>query len=130
GMPENDAPPPVEMRRARTPRAGELSARWRVITGITWILVRIALASVWKTSDQLGLSTWWLGPRGRPNSLLIQVLPFVPAVLMVLLASNHVKRVPWLGLGAALLIVVTGLFDLDRVLGLGILEIAIGGAAA
>ena len=118
------------VRPARTPRVGELSASWRIVTGITWVLVVVALGSVWKTSDQLGLSTWWLGPRGRPNSLVVQLLPFVPAVLMVLGAINHVKYLPWFGLGASALVVVTGLFDLDRVVGLGIVEIAIGVAAA
>jgi hypothetical protein len=118
------------VRPARTPRAGELSAGWRVVTGVTWVLVVVALGSVWKTSDQLGLSTWWLGPRGRPNSLVVQLLPFVPAVLMVLAALNHVKYLPWFGLGASALVIVTGLFDLDRVVGLGIVEIAIGVAAA
>jgi hypothetical protein len=118
------------VRPARTPRAGELSAGWRVVTGVTWVLVVVALGSVWKTSDQLGLSTWWLGPRGRPNSLVVQLLPFLPAVLMVLAALNHVKYLPWFGLGASALVIVTGLFDLDHVVGLGIVEIAIGVAAA
>src|SRR5262245_20292217 len=106
--PSEPMPTAEEVRPARTPSAGELTAGWRMITGLTWILVVVALGAVWKTSDQLGLSTWWLGPRGAPNSLIVQLLPFLPAVLMVLAAINHVRYVPWFGLAASVLIVVVG----------------------
>jgi hypothetical protein len=122
--------PEQEVRPARTPRAGELTSGWRLITGLTWMLVVVGLGCVWKTSDQLGLATWWLGPRGEPHSIVIQLLPFVPAVLMVLAAINHVRYLPWFGLVASGLIVLTGLFDVVRFTGLGLLEIAIGVAAA
>ncbi len=128
-MAETQQPSPETVQQARMPRPGELTPAWRIVTGVTWLLVLLAMAAVWKTSDQLGLSTWWLGPRGRPNSLFVQLLPFVPSVLMVLAAINHVKYVPWYGIAASALLIVTGLFDLSRVIGLGILEIAIGTAA-
>ena len=94
------------------------------------MLVVVGLGCVWKTSDQLGLSTWWLGPRGEPHSIVVQLLPFVPAVLMVLATINHVRYLPWFGLAASGLIVLTGLFDVVRFTGLGVLEMAIGVAAA
>ena len=122
--------PAQDVRHARTPRAGELSAGWRLVTGLTWMLVVVGLGCVWKTSDQLGLSTWWLGPRGEPHSIVIQMLPFVPAVLMVLAAINHVRYLPWFGLLASILIVLMGVFDIVRFTGLGALEVAIGVAAA
>ena len=125
-----EAVPVQEVRLARTPRAGELTNGWRVITAVTWMMVVVGLGCVWKTSDQLGLSTWWLGPRGEPHSLIVQLLPFVPPVLMVLLSINHVRYVPWIGLGASGLVVLVGVFDVVRFRGLGILEIAIGLAAA
>lgn len=128
--PVADVAPAEEVRRARTPRAGELTAGWRLVTGLTWMLVVVGLGCVWKTSDQLGLSTWWLGPRGEPHSIVIQMLPFVPAVLMVLAAINHVRYLPWFGLLASILIVLMGVFDIVRFTGLGALEVAIGVAAA
>ena len=128
--PVAEVAPEQEVRPARTPRAGELTARWRLVTALTWLLVVIGLACVWKTSDQLGLATWWLGPRGEPRSIVVQLLPFVPAVLMVLAAINHVRYLPWFGLVASGLIVLTGAFDVVRFTGLGLLEIAIGVAAA
>ena len=128
--PTAEVAPEQEVRTARTPRAGELTGGWRLVTGVTWMLVVVGLGCVWKTSDQLGLSTWWLGPRGDPHSIVIQLLPFVPAVLMVLAAINHVRYLPWFGLVASGLVVLTGLFDIVRFTGLGVLEIAIGVAAA
>ena len=121
--------PAQEVRLARTPRAGELTSGWRIVTAFTWMMVVVGLGCVWKTSDQLGLSTWWLGPRGEPHSIVIQLLPFVPPVLMVLAAINHVRYLPWFGLAASGLVVLTGLFDVVRFTGLGALEIAIGVAA-
>jgi hypothetical protein len=94
------------------------------------VFVVVALASVWKTSDQLGLSTWWLGPRGRPNSVLVQLLPFVPPMLMLIATLSRVRQLPWFGLAASLSIVVMGLFDLRPFVGLGMIEIAIGVSAA
>jgi hypothetical protein len=128
--PAAEVAPEQEVRLARTPRAGELTNVWRLITCLTWMLVVVALGCVWKTSDQLGLSTWWLGPRGEPRSIIVQLLPFVPGVLMLLAAINHMRYLPWLGLVASGLVMLTGLFDVVRFTGLGLLEIAIGVAAA
>jgi hypothetical protein len=114
----------------RPPRSGELTNRWRIITAITWALVVAAIGAVWRVSDQLGLSTWWLGPRGEPQPRIVQLLPFVPGVLMVLIAINRVRHVAIWGLLAASLIVGTGVADLGRVVRLGLLEVTIGAAAA
>ena len=119
-----------EVRHTRTPHAGELTTGWRLVTALTWLLAVVGMACVWKTSDQLGLATWWLGPRGEPHPIVVQLLPFVPAVLMVLAAVSHVRYLPWLGLAASGLILLIGLFDVVRFTGLGILEIAIGIATA
>jgi hypothetical protein len=61
---------------------------------------------------------------------VVQLLPFVPPVLMVLAALNHIRYLPWFGLAASALVVLTGVFDVVRFTGLGLLEIAIGVAAA
>ena len=128
--PATQVVPEQEVRLGRTPRAGELTGGWRAITAVTWMLVVVGLGCVWKTSDQLGLSTWWLGPRGEPHSIVVQLLPFVPPVLMVLAALNHIRYLPWFGLAASAMVVLTGMFDVVRFTGLGLLEIAIGVAAA
>jgi hypothetical protein len=121
--------PPERVVPIRTPRAGELSSKWRLMTALTWIAVVLALGSVWNVSDQLGLSTWWLGPRGEPRPRVVQLLPFVPAVVMVLAAINHIRQLAWWGVLAAALIVAVGVVDLGYVARLGWVEIAIGVAA-
>ena len=45
---------------------------------------------MWKTSRELGLSTWWLGPVGEPQPIFVTMLPFVAPLAMVLLAVNNV----------------------------------------
>ena len=84
--------------RAATPVAGQLTNGWRLFTGIGWALVIVAYAAVWKTSYELGLSTWWLGPFGDPQPAFVTMLPFVAPLVMVLLALNNSRWLPWAGL--------------------------------
>ncbi len=114
---------------SRTPQAGELTPGWRLVHSLVWISVAVAIGSVWKTSDQLGMSTWWLGPRGAPRPRLVQILPFAPAVVMLLLAVNHVRHLAWAGVLSATLVIAVGVVDLGYALELALLEIAIGVAA-
>ncbi len=128
-------PPPstlIEPRVAlvRTPRPGELTPGWRLVTAVTWIAVAVAIGSVWRTSAQLGLSTWWIGPRGDQQPLLVQLSPFAPALAMVLAAINNARRIPLLGLAASAIVAAVGIVDLGRVARLGMIEIGIGIAAA
>jgi hypothetical protein len=114
----------------RAPRPGELAFAWRLLTAVTWIMVITALASVWNVSDQLGHSTWWLGARGEPQPRLVQLLPFVPAVLMVLGAINRIRYLAWSGIAASASVMAVGFADLGRVRNLAFVEISIGVAAA
>ena len=129
--PPPSASPPTDDRRARRPGAarGELTPRWRLAQAVTWIGVAVAIGSIWKTTDQLGMSTWWLGPRGEPRPAVVQVLPFVPALVMILLAINHVRHLAWWSLGASALVVAVGVVDLGYKPAIGMLEIAVGAAA-
>ena len=112
------------------PRPGELTLPWRIGTAITWISVVLALAAVWNASVQLGLSTWWLGPRGEPQPRVIQLAPFVTPVLMVLGTINNVRWLGWFGLAASGVLAAIGLGDLGRVASIAATELAIAGAAA
>lgn len=114
----------------RPPRPGELTVGWRLVTALAWIGVAAALAAVWNTSVQLGLATWWLGPRSSPQPIVVRLLPFVPPLLMLLATINQVRRLGWLGLVAAGSIGVVGIVDLGYVRRLGVVEIAIAVAAA
>jgi len=95
-----------------------------------WGLVFVAFVAVWKTSRELGLNTWWLGPFGDPVFPLISMLPFSAPLLMVLFSVNNAKGLPWLGLGAAAVTAVIAAFDIAKVPRLGLVELAIAGAGA
>lgn len=141
-MPVSDLPPPPfeaipappfespEGPPARPPQVGELTTGWRVVTGFTWVGVILALAAVWNASEQLGLMTWWLGPRGQPQSRLVQLSPFAVPVLIVLATINNVKWLGWLGLTGSAVVATIGVIDLGYIARLGVLEIAVGVAAA
>src|SRR5690606_18156105 len=90
----------------------------------------LALAAVWNTSVQLGLSTWWLGPRGDPQPLLVQISVFVGPLLMLVGAFSRVRWLGWCGLAVGALIVAYGAVDLGRFTGLGVLQVLIGAGAA
>jgi hypothetical protein len=111
------------------PQAGELTPAWRLGTAVTWIAVVLAFAAVWNSSVQLGLSTWWLGPRSQPRPLAVRLSPFVAPVLMLLGTINQVRWLAWWGLGASGVLVAYGAGDVGRVTSIGILEILIGVAA-
>ena len=114
----------------RPPRPGDLTVGWRIVTAVIWIAVAAALAAVWNASVQLGLATWWLGPRSDPQPIVVRLLPFVPSALMVLAAINQIRRLAVLGLVAAAAVAIIGVVDLGYVRGLAIVELAIAAAAA
>ena len=107
-----------------------MTPAWRLATGVVWVMVFVALISVWNVSRQLGLGTWWLGPESDPRSVVVIILPFVPSAVMLVLALNDTRRLPMFGLLASLAVVAVGVADLDMVRRLGYVEIAIGVAAA
>lgn len=112
------------------PRAGELTLPWRIVTALTWIAVVLAFAAVWNASVQLGLSTWWLGPRGAPQPRVIQLSPFVAPMLMLLGTINNVRWLGWYGLGAAGVLAAIGVGDLSRTTSIALTELTIAAAAA
>jgi hypothetical protein len=93
-----------------------------------WALVIVAYVAVWKTSRELGLSTWWLGPFGDPQPAFVTMLPFVAPLVMVLLAVNNSRWLPWAGLGAGAVLVLIAVVDFGTVPRLAIVELAIAAA--
>jgi hypothetical protein len=133
GPPGQLAPPGATVEappRFRAPRAGELTPGWQAATVIGWVAVVVALAAVWGTSRQLGLSTWWLGPVADPRPLFVSLLPFVPPLAVIAAAATRQRHVPWLGLGAAALLAVIAAADLGRAPGLAVLQLVIAACGA
>jgi len=139
-LPSTELPPPpppgAPHRREDTearhgsPESGQLTPAWRGITGVAWGLTFVAMIAVWKTSRELGLATWWLGPPGDPAPWPVAALPFLPSAAIVALVVHNSRWVPWAGLAGAVWIGVVGALDLDRVWRLGVVELGIAGAAA
>ena len=131
--PPTPLPPPPPPTPAptwvHTPRSGELTTGWRIVTACTWIAVIVAFAAVWNTSVQLGLSTWWLGARAEPQSPLVRLSPFLVPLLMAIAAFANARRLAVLGIGAACLTAAFGIGDIARVPGLAALELLIAGLA-
>ena len=112
------------------PRPGELTLGWRIGTAFAWVAVILAWAGVWNVSVQLGLSTWWLGPRGEPQPRLVQLSPFVVPVLMLLGTINNVRRLGWFGLAGSAVLAAIAIGDLNRVVSIALTELVIAAAAA
>jgi len=101
---------------------------WPVATGIFWGLVFAALIGVWKASQEVGLATWWRGPRSAPRPVPVQVVPLIVPSVMVIGAMFRWPRLAWVGVGAGLVTTVIGLGDLAGVPKLALVEIALGAA--
>jgi hypothetical protein len=92
---------------------------------VTWVGVLLAYMAVWKASEELGIATWWLGPRSNPQPLVIRLVPFLLAAVFAILAGYNVRRLPLIGLVGAVLLAAIALPDLSRSTGLAIVEFAI-----
>jgi hypothetical protein len=111
------------------PRAGDLTVGWRIVVAALWIGVTVSFAAVWSASAQLGLATWWLGPRSDPQPQVVRLLPFVVPVLMTIATFNNVRRLAILGIGASLATAGFGIGDLGRVDELAVLELLVAAVA-
>jgi hypothetical protein len=119
-----DAPTP------RPHRPGELTAAWRVALVATWVGVLLAYLAVWKTSEEIGIATWWLGPRSNPQPVLVRLIPFFVIAVFGILAGYNVRRMPWISLGGSVVLALIAVPDLSRSIGLATIEFAIAGAVA
>jgi hypothetical protein len=113
----------------RTPRPGELTRPWHVATVVTWIGVFLAYMAVWKASDEIGLATWWLGPRSSPQPIAVRLIPFVITAAAGICASYNVRRMPWIGVGGSVALAIVAVPDLSRSTTLAIVEFTIAAAA-
>ncbi len=97
---------------------------------VTWIGVFLAYMGVWKASQEIGIGTWWLGPRSTPQPVVVRLVPFAVATVFVVLAGYHVRRMPWISLAGAVVLAAIAVPDLSRSTGLAIVEFVIAGAVA
>jgi hypothetical protein len=95
----------------------------------TWVGVFTGYLAVWKASEELGLATWWLGPRSDPQPVLVRLVPFVVAASFGILASSNMPGMPVIGVIGAIALATIAVPDLSRSTGLATVEFAIAGAA-
>jgi len=119
---------PFASRTPRPPRVGELTATWRIALIVTWILVFLAYMGVWKASEEIGIGTWWLGPRSDPQPLLVRLVPFFVTAFFGILASYNLRRLPWIGVAGAVVLAAIAVPDVSRQAGLALVEFVLAGA--
>jgi len=90
-----------------------------------WATAFFAFAAVWKTSEEIGIGTWWLGARAQPQPMLLRIAPFVLVLLIGMLAVYNVRRTGLISAVGAALIAVVAVFDMSRSGGLAAIEFAI-----
>jgi hypothetical protein len=95
---------------------------------LTWVGVFLAWMAVWKASEEIGIGTWWLGPRSTPQPLVVKLVPFFVTAVFGVLASYNLKRLPAIGVIGALALAAIAVPDLSRSTGLAAVEFAIAGA--
>ena len=109
-------------------RPGQLTVAWQIMLSAAWTAAFFACASVWKTSAEIGIGTWWIGPRAQPQHVLVRILPFAVTMLLGLLAVYNVRRVAVASIAASLLLAGGAVFDMSRSGGLAAIEFAIAGS--
>jgi hypothetical protein len=126
-------PPPaasnVPTETAASRRPGELTSAWRAAFIIGWGCVLLGFVAVGRSARNLGLSTWWLGPRSDPNLLLIQLIPSLPAVALIVMAARRVRFLPYFGVAGAIVLAAIATGDVGRFDRLAVAEFVIAAAA-
>ena len=114
----------------RGARVGELTPAWRMAVILAWVGAFLAYLAVWKASEEIGIATWWLGPRSHPQPIPIRLIPFAVVAVFGILASFNVRRLPWISLAGSGVLALIAIGDLSRSGGLAAIEFAIAGAVA
>jgi hypothetical protein len=112
------------------PRVGTLTTAWRAMVVASWVGAFTAYLAVWKVSEELGIATWWLGPRSDPQPIAIRLVPFAVTAVFGILASYNVRRMPVTGLIGSVFLAAIAVPDLSRSTGLAVIEFTIAGAVA
>ncbi len=95
--------------------------------GLGWITSFFAYAGVWQASVQIGIGTWWVGPRAQPTNVAIKLIPFYLALIVALLIVYNVRWiVRWSATGVAVAALIS-VPDFSRSVGLGTAEAIIAG---
>lgn len=123
-MPKDASRPTVQHR------PGQVTAGWQVMLGAGWTAAFFAFAAVWKTSQDIGIGTWWLGARAQPQPVVIKIIPFALAIVIGLAAIYNLRRVALISLAGSFGVALIAVFDTSRSGGLAAIEFAIAASVA
>lgn len=98
------------------------------MVAVGWAGAFAAYLSVWKASEEIGIATWWLGPRSNPQPLVIRLIPFILVGIVVAATMLDGRHVPAIGVGGAIAAAAIAVPDMSRSSGLATIEFAIAGA--
>lgn len=112
------------------PRVGELTIAWRVALIVAWVGAFVAYMAVWKSSEEIGIATWWLGPRSSPQPLLVRLIPFIVSATFGALASFKMRNISLISVAGAVALGAIAIPDFSRSVGLAVIELVIGVAVA
>lgn len=98
------------------------------MVGLAWAATFFAMAGVWKASEELGIATWWLGPRADPQPVVVRILPFALALAVGLCAVYNTRFVSWISIAGAVALGVVAAVDLSYMTELAMVEFAIAAA--
>ena len=98
---------------------------WRIVLMLGWVGGILGYSTVWAVSRQIGLPTWWLGPRSAPSPFYLVSLPFVLPVLMLIMIAFNLRRIALYGVIAAVATVGFAALDAATQPGLAIVQLAV-----
>ncbi|MFK8023117.1 MAG: hypothetical protein AB8G26_04050 [Ilumatobacter sp.] len=127
-LPVPVAPNPTSAPPPPPPNAGQQLAEsggWRLALGVTWVLAFFAYASVWQASVEIGIRTWWVGPRAQPTPTIVRFIPFLLCIVMTTLMITLHRRIAIVSAAGAVAAAAIAIPDFDRTTSLGVVEVAI-----
>ena len=92
---------------------------------LAWTAAFFAFAAVWKASQEIGIGTWWLGPRAQPQPMVVRIAPFALTMVFGFMAIYNLRRTALFSAGGSLLIGLVAVFDISRSGGLAAIEFGI-----
>ena len=92
---------------------------------MAWAGAFLGYMAVWKASEEMGIGTWWLGPRSNPQPVVIRLIPFVVTTTFGAISSFGFRHVSLISLGGAVVLGVIAVPDFSRSVGLALVEVAI-----
>lgn len=105
-----------------TPSAGQLVSWSRVAHFMVWAGIGVGLAMVARSSYVTGLGTWWVGPPGDQNNVLMIMLPFLVPLIMIVLVMSWSPRIPWYGIAGSVILGGVAVADIGYVKGYAVVE--------